>query len=360
MTTSQVIYNSPNNLTAGYKIPVRVNLSIGMEFLHSFSRECKKIREILNQTNPPDLMMDLSLMLANKELWEVIREEFDGPVGVLPHYAIFDEETGLDKRELLERIDRLFQNGANFITIHCTPSLELFYLAKRNRSIPITSRGGGIVIRDMVINKRSFNIYELIFDDVCKISVKYGGVINLGTSFRSGSVADGFDQVAKEELMVQARFCRIAKAHGAQIVLEGPGHIPLNKIADYYNEIKALEVPSMPLGPIVSDSDGDLDHVSSAIGAAEFMMIAKGGIINAITAVEHKGGVPSQHHLMDGLKIAKLAAQIASSTYSDAAFKMEENISKIRGESESCILNSNSPGCSRCGRVCPLLIDKYI
>ena len=357
---SLVTYNSPNNLTVGYQIPVKVNLSVGIERLHSFDREYKKIRGLLSLSNPPDLMMDLSLMLANKELWEVMREEFNGPIGVLPHYAIFNERTGLDKTGLLERIERLFQNGVNFITIHCTPNHELFSLAKNTRAIPVTSRGGGVVLRDMNLNQRKTNIYELIFEDICKIAVRYGGVINLGTSFRAGSVADGFDQAAKEELVVQANFCRIAKAHGAQVVLEGPGHIPLHKLADYYNEIRMLEVPSMPLGPVVSDSDDDLDHLSSAIGAAEFMMLAKGGIINAITAVEHKGGVPSQRHLTEGLRVARLAAQIASATYSAEALRIEKDISKMRGESESCVLDSKNSGCSRCGKVCPLLSDNYI
>jgi len=356
---NRVTYSSPNKLTVGYRIPVKVNLSVGVERPHSFNREYKKVRGILSLKNPPDLMMDLSLMLAKKELWEVIRSEFDGPIGVLPHYAIFNESTGLDEAELLERIEELFKSGVNFITIHCTPNHELLSLAKRTRAVPVTSRGGGIVLRDMILNQRKANVYELLFEDICKIAVQHGGVINLGTSFRAGSVADGFDQAAKEELAVQARFCRMAKAYGAQVILEGPGHIPLHKLADYHKKIKALEVPPMPLGPIVSDSDDDLDHISSAIGAAQFMMTAKGGIINAITAVEHKGGVPSQRHLAEGLRVAKLAAQIASATYSKEALQVEEDISKIRGVSESCVLDAKKSGCSRCGHVCPLLSSNY-
>ncbi|MBK1735325.1 hypothetical protein CKO15_08520 [Halorhodospira abdelmalekii] len=357
---NSVTYGSPNKLTVGYRIPVKVNLSVGVERADSFNREYKKVRGILSLKNPPDLMMDLSSLLAKKELWEVMRAEFDGPIGVLPHYAIFNERGGLDEAELLERIENLFKSSVNFITIHCTPSHELFSLAKKDRAVPVTSRGGGIVLRDMSLNKRKVNIYELLFEDICKIAAQHGGVINLGTSFRAGSVADGFDRVAKEELVAQAKFCRMAKAYGAQVILEGPGHMPLHKLADYHKEIKAFEVPPMPLGPIVSDSDDDFDHVSSAIGAAEFMMIAKGGIINAITAVEHKGGVPSQQHLTEGLRVAKLAAQIASVTYSKEALQVEGDISKMRGVSESCILDSKKSGCSRCGHVCPLLSRNYL
>ena len=350
-----ITYNSPNKLIVGPCIPVRVNLSVGIEKIESVEREIKKIQAIMECNEPPDLMMDLSLVLTEKELWTSIRDEFYGPIGVVPHYAIFSDIIGLDVDTLLYRIKMLFKGGVNFITIHCTPSTELFLLAKETRYSPTTSRGGGIVIRDMVLNNRRKNIFSVLFEDICGLAKEFGAVINLGTTFRAASEAEGFDDVARQELVEQTKYCEAAEKSGVQVVLEGPGHISLGDLVNYYDQIKHMNAPPMPLGPIVTDNYSDLDHVAAAVGAANFMMISKGGIINAITSVEHRGGVPSLPHLLDGLKMAKLAAQIASLTYSEQAFKLENEIAKRRGKVQSCVLDSKNCGCSRCGHICPLV-----
>jgi len=355
-----ITYNSPNNLTVGPNVPVRVNLSVGLEKLEAMERELEKINAVLSSSEPPDLLMDLSIIQSTTELWPIIRNKFLGPIGVVPHYSIFSDTYGLDANNLLERIQMLFENGVNFISIHCTPNAELFSFAKRNRYSPVTSRGGSLVIRDMLLNRRNDNIFSMIFDDICNLAKKYNAVINLGTTFRAASVAEGFDAVAKRELIEQAKYCKIAEKSGVQIVLEGPGHISLGDVDSYFNHIKYLNAPPMPLGPIVTDTDNELDHVAAAVGAATLMMKSKGGIINAITSAEHRSGVPNVSHLLDGLKIAKLSAQIASLTYNVQAMKKEKDIAKKRGLLESCCLDTKAKGCSRCGHTCPLIADKYM
>lgn len=346
-------------MTVGPHAPVRVNLSVGIEKVESMEREIEKLKAILRSTEPPDIIMDLSIIQAKTELWSIIRNKFLGPIGVVPHYSIFSDILGLDVNILLHRIQMLFQNGVNFISIHCTPNAELFSLAKNIRYSPIASRGGGLVIRDMVLNGRHENIFSIIFEDICGLAKNFGAVINLGTTFRAASVAEGFDEVARQELVEQSKYCKIAEKAGVQIVLEGPGHISLGDLDSYFNHIKHLNVPPMPLGPIVTDTYSELDHVAAAVGAAILMMKSKGGIINAITPAEHRGGVPSLHHLLDGLKMAKLAAQIASLTYNSQALKKEKDIAIKRGKLQSCCLDSKAGGCSRCGPICPLISDLY-
>lgn len=354
-----VEYNSPNKLIVGPYIPVRVNLSVGIENSDVLRREEAKVQAIIETVEPPDLIMDLSIVKSDRELWSSIRDVFLGPIGVVPHYAIFSDHLGLDINRLLERIGTLFEGGINFITIHCTPSLKLVELAKKTRYLPITSRGGGIIVRDMFLNNRIESIYSIIFEKICYLAKQYSAVINLGTTFRAASVAEGFDEVARQEIQDQTKYCEIAEKIGVQIVLEGPGHISLSDLNNYYDHIKHLNVPPMPLGPIVSDTNSEIDHIAAAVGAANLMMLTKGGVINSITSTEHRGGVPSLNQLIDGLKTAQLAAQIASLTYNKQAFEKEKIIARDRGRLKSCNLEQNNHGCSRCGKICPLRTENY-
>jgi phosphomethylpyrimidine synthase len=115
----------------------------------------------------------------------------------------------------------------------------------------------------------------------------------------------------------------------------------------------------MPLGPIVSDSDPDLDHVASAIGAAALMLRSRGGIINAISRIEHRGGVPSLSLSLEALRVARLAAQVASLTFDRASRGVEEGVARKRASAQSCVVGSEVPGCSRCSALCPLISSSY-
>lgn len=355
-----ITYNSPNKLKVGKGLPVRVNCSFGIENQKNLEREIKKIDAILSSDTPPDIIMDLSVITINSELWQLVREKFNGPIGVLPHYLQFSETNGITPSALVNRIKKLFEGGVNFITIHCSPTPKLFSIAKQNRITPTTSRGGGVIIKDMQINNRTENVFSLIFDEVCHLAKEYGAIINLGTAFRSASVAEGFDIVTKEELKIQSIFCQKAKELGVGVVLEGPGHMALNQLASYWSHIKNLSVPPMPLGPIVTDCFSGFDHIVNSIGSANFMMISKGGIINSITAVEHKGGIPNTNLILEGVQSAKIAAQAASLTYCKESFNLEKEVSEIRGANESCILDSDVKGCARCSQLCPLIVNNYI
>ncbi len=353
-----ITYNSPNRLIAGYGSPVRVNLSIGSERLGTTRRELEKLRAILQSEHCPDMLMDLSVVDTGKELWQCIGEHFTGPIGILPHYLSFNEDTGLDAGRLFDRIRWAIEGGVNFITVHCTPTPSLLQLAKQ-RLTPVTSRGGGLIIRDMLMRQRQGSVYAEIFTELCDLARQNHCVLNLGTTFRAPSVAAGLDQTCIAEIREQSRFIELAHDAGVSVVLEGPGHIQLHQIEGYWKLIEPLRVVPMPLGPIVTASDPAMDHVAAAIGAAAIMQKSRGGIINAITSVEHQGGVPSLSLSLEGLRTARVAAQAASLTYCGTSLLAEEKVARLRAIGDSCVIGSKEPGCARCSTLCPLAASPY-
>jgi len=356
---ADIIYNSPDLLRVGHGLPVRVNCSIGVPNQEALAQEISKIKAISANSPAPDLMMDLSTSLTEPEPWEIIRENFGGPVGILPHYTIYCESTGISSSQLMRRIEQVICQGVNFITIHPTPTRDLFEKARLSRAIPITSRGGNMILRDILINKRQRNIYAELFDDICALAFDTGAVLNLGTAFRASAVVDGLDDIVRDELAIQSEFLSRARQAGVRVVLEGPGHVPLSQLETYTRSIRSLDVISMPLGPIVTDCFDKADHISSAIGAAYLMKLTRGGIINAITSVEHRGGIPNLKQLQEGLLAAHVAAQAATLSYNNEAFANEEVICRTRGQIQSCVITASAPGCARCQPFCPLIESKY-
>lgn len=359
LSSSRIIeYNSKNSLKVGAGLPVRVNASIGLAKSSSYhlEKEKYKIIKLLERTNKPDLFMDLSICNYHKELWAFLLDVFEGPVGAIPHYLAFDDKRGLDKTLLLERIHNLAESGISFITVHATPNTDLINAAISSRGLPVTSRGGNIILKDMCINSRKNSLYAELFEDICAIALKHNVVINLGTTFRSASVVDGLDAPFCAEVKAQRYFIDRALNIGVKIVLEGPGHLSMSSIDKYIRITKGYNVPLMPLGPIITDSYPGLDQYSSAIGAAYMMYKAKGGIINSVTSIEHKGGLPTAKHLFEAVDAATVAAHSASLTYNKQSYEKEKTIRRIRAMNKSCLTSpTKGNGCARCSDLCPLV-----
>jgi phosphomethylpyrimidine synthase len=359
---------SRNKLSAGLEIPVRVNASIGLDDVtrSGLKKEEDKISGLIKHEYSPDIFMDLSIVQSVPEPWEIILQNFEGPVGCLPHYTIFSHDKGLDVNLLLDRISEMIEKGISFITIHPTPNLELLKLATQKRMVPITSRGGGVVVRDMLINRREKSIYAEIFEEICKLAADSGVVINLGTSFRSSNVSEGMDDVTYKELSLQGGFIDKAHSLGAQVVLEGPGHLCLSQIDEYVNATHSWSIPLMPLGPIVSDAFPGNDHFTNAIGAAHMMIKSRGGIINAVSRNEHKGGIPTLGQLKEALDAATVAAHSATITYDNNEKALDKKVANARSQTRSCVIppitghsmSNGGSGCDRCGPLCPLTFLK--
>jgi thiamine biosynthesis protein ThiC len=114
---SRVDYSSPTRVSVGFGLPVLVNLSMGAERAGAEAREQRKLRHLLRSATRPDMLMDLSVVRSGAEIWQFAREEFDGPIGLLPHYRCFDESKGLDANKLMRRIRFAVEGGINFLRV---------------------------------------------------------------------------------------------------------------------------------------------------------------------------------------------------------------------------------------------------
>lgn len=365
LDTQHVLYQGRRwSTSVGQDLPVAVNLSVGVAkpSKQAYETEVDKIERILNHARPPDLMMDLSTTRSAGELWPLLVERFGGPVGTVPHYIASEGNRILSPSRLLHHIEQLVQGGIGFLTIHASPTKRLIELAS-SRLVPQTSRGGGIIIRSMLEGRRSKSVYRDILPELASLAAEHSVVINFGTAFRSANTTDGFDDVAREELVEHEGLIALAKSAGAAVALEGPGHLRLEEIEEYVRHATRYRVPLMPLGPIPSDAFPGIDHITNAIGAAYMMSKVKGGIINAVTRVEHLGGVPTVAHLLEALDAAHVAAHTATISYRPEARTVDRDYAVARADNQTCVVPSLlsadevivAPGCSRCGDLCPLL-----
>ena len=175
----------------GEGLGLKVNASVGLNVKEKFDTELKKVKEIQRHTIHPDTMMDLSTQKVPIPLYQVIASELGCPVGTIPYYSCFTPEGGIDKAELLDTIEEQAAAGVSFMTLHLTADLGLAEQATR-RMIPVISRGGSLLLRDMKKNRRFENILLEYLDEIENICKKYCVVINVGTTFRPSTLLDAF------------------------------------------------------------------------------------------------------------------------------------------------------------------------
>ncbi len=221
-----------------------------------------------------------------------------------------------------------------------------------------------MIIQDMILNNRTQNIYEKIYDEILSLCKKYEVTLSIGTTYRPATIGEALDKVQLLELERQTKFVELAIAKNVKIMMEGIGHITINDLLKYKEHIDKIGVNLMPLGPIITDSAIGFDHVASAIGAAFSSFFGMSNIINVVTRDEHTGGIPDINSIIEGLKSARVAAHAVNLSRFDKLQHEEYNLSKLRATKKSCILsgglfdyisNNTGAGCGRCGQHCPLL-----
>ena len=345
-----------SDVLVGKKLGVRVNTSIGISDKNAYYSEVEKIKKIGLLEEIPDIMMDLSIIESSKPLYKVIEEEIGCPVGTIPYYTCFDERTGIDDRKLIDKIESLANDGISFMTLHFTGTQERFNNCK-NRRIPIISRGGSLILRDMLLNNRKENILWKLIDEIIPILKKYDIVVSIGTTFRPSSIFDALDKVQWEELEEQINIAKYLIEKGIRVIMEGVGHLHLEQIEQYTKQMRSkIYIPFMPLGPIATDRAIGVDNVSNAIGAA--FMAYQGGadIINSVTKEEHTGGVPNIDSIEEAIKSAKVVVKaIEDIKYFDIL--KEEKI----GTYVNCMnKQSMRVGCARCSFECPFRLNEVL
>ena len=260
-----------------------------------------------------DTVMDLSTGKDIHETREWILRNSPVPIGTVPMYQALEKVNGIAddltwevfRDTLIEQAEQ----GVDYFTIHAGLLLKYVPFALE-RTTGIVSRGGSIIARWCMVHNQENFLYTH-FDEICDILAKYDVCVSLGDGLRPGSIADANDMAQFSELDTLGELTEIAWKKGVQVIIEGPGHVPMHKIRE--NMDRQIEMchnaPFYTLGPLTTDIAPGYDHITSAIGAA---MIGWFGtaMLCYVTPKEHLG-LPDKNDVREGVVTYKLAAHAA-------------------------------------------------
>jgi phosphomethylpyrimidine synthase len=289
----------------------KINANIGNSAVTSHvDEELEKLRYSVKYG--ADTVMDLSTGGDIPAIRRAIIANSPVPVGTVPIYealARVRRVEDLTAEVMLEVIEEQAGQGVDYMTIHAGVLVQYIPLTTR-RVTGIVSRGGSILAEWMVKNHRQNFLYER-FEDICRIFRKHDVTFSLGDGLRPGSVADASDEAQFAELKTLGELTRTAWKHDVQVMIEGPGHVPMDQIQlQVDKEIEMCdEAPFYTLGPLVTDIAPGYDHITSAIGAA---MIGWYGasMLCYVTPKEHLG-LPNREDVKQGIIAYKIAAHAA-------------------------------------------------
>ncbi|MDR2237598.1 MAG: phosphomethylpyrimidine synthase ThiC [Chryseobacterium sp.] len=282
-----------------------------------------------------DTIMDLSTGKNIHETREWIIRNSPVPIGTVPIYQALEKVKGVPedltweifKDTLIEQAEQ----GVSYFTIHAGVLLRYIHLTV-NRVTGIVSRGGSIMAKWCLYHHKENFLYTH-FEEICEIMKKYDVAFSLGDGLRPGSIADANDAAQFAELETLGELTKIAWKHHVQVMIEGPGHVPMHMIKE--NMEKQLEVcdeaPFYTLGPLTTDIAPGYDHITSGIGAA---MIGWFGcaMLCYVTPKEHLG-LPNKKDVKDGVITYKLAAHAADLAKGHPGAQYRDNaLSKARFE----------------------------
>jgi phosphomethylpyrimidine synthase len=308
---ANIHHDSLEPMCIGIASKCKINANIGNSATTSnIDEELDKLRYSVKFG--ADTIMDLSTGGDIPRIRQAIINASPIPVGTVPIYEALSRVRrvqDLTPELMLEVIEEQAQQGVDYMTIHAGVLIQYVPLAA-NRITGIVSRGGSILAEWMVKNHRQNFLYER-FADICKIFQKYDVSFSLGDGLRPGSIADASDEAQFAELKTLGELTKIAWEHDVQVMIEGPGHIPLDQIQMQVEKEMEMchEAPFYTLGPLVTDIAPGYDHITSAIGAA---MIGWHGasMLCYVTPKEHLG-LPNREDVKQGIIAYKIAAHAA-------------------------------------------------
>src|ERR1700694_5075 len=279
-----------------------------------------------------DTVMDLSTGGDIPRIRQEIINAFPVPIGTVP---LYEGLNGVGRVEdltapiMLEVIEEQAQQGVDYMTIHAGVLVQYVPLTTR-RITGIVSRGGAILAEWMVKNHKQNFLYER-FDEICKIFQKHDVSFSLGDGLRPGCLADASDEAQFAELKTLGELTRKAWEYDVQVMIEGPGHIPMDQIQmQVEKELEMCqEAPFYTLGPLVTDFAPGYDHITSAIGAA---MIGWYGasMLCYVTPKEHLG-LPNREDVKQGIIAYKIAAHAADiARHRPGARDRDDELSRAR------------------------------
>jgi phosphomethylpyrimidine synthase len=307
-------HNHPETepMIIGKAFAVKINANIGNSAVSSSIAE--EVDKMVWATRwGADTIMDLSTGRDIHATREWILRNSPVPVGTVPIYQALEKVNG-DPTELTweayrDTVIEQCEQGVDYMTVHAGVLLRYIPLTAR-RVTGIVSRGGSIMAAWCLAHHSESFLYTN-FGELCEILARYDVTFSLGDGLRPGSIADANDAAQFAELATLGELTKVAKSHGVQVMIEGPGHVPMHKIAENVRLEEELceEAPFYTLGPLATDIAPGYDHITSAIGAA---IIAAAGtaMLCYVTPKEHLG-LPDRKDVKDGVIAYKIAAHSA-------------------------------------------------
>ena len=298
-------------MAIGVESLCKINANIGNSAVTSnIAEELKKLHTAVHYG--ADTVMDLSTGGDIHQIREAILRHSPVPIGTVPIYEAVSRVKrieDLSANVMLEVIEEQAEQGVDYMTIHAGVLVQYLPLVSK-RITGIVSRGGAILAQWMAHHHKQNFLYEC-FDDICKIFAKHDVSFSLGDGLRPGCIADASDAAQFAELKTLGELTKKAWEYDVQVMIEGPGHVPLDKIKEQVDKERELcyEAPFYTLGPLVTDIAPGYDHITSAIGAA---MIGWHGaaMLCYVTPKEHLG-LPNEKDVKDGIIAYKIAAHAA-------------------------------------------------
>jgi phosphomethylpyrimidine synthase len=297
---------------AGLKTKVNANIGTSGEHIN-LDEEIDKLKVAI--AAGADSVMDLSTGGDLDLIRQTIIKESCVMIGTVPIYGVAarlsqDEKEvfRMDTDDLFDEIEKHGEQGVDFITVHCgVTQRSVAALENCHRVAGIVSRGGAILAAWMKHHQRENPLFEY-YDRLLEIAFRYDMTLSLGDGLRPGAIADATDRAQVEELTILGDLCRRAREAGVQVMIEGPGHVPLNQVeANVLMEKRLCDnAPFYVLGPLTTDVAPGYDHITGAIGGA-IAAAAGADFLCYVTPAEHLR-LPTVRDVRDGVIAARIAA----------------------------------------------------
>jgi phosphomethylpyrimidine synthase len=321
----------------GEGLRVKVNANIGTSKDSSgIDKELKKMDVAIKYG--ADTIMDLSTGGDIKKIRRLILKKSSVPVGTVPIYEIAimaakkrGHISRIKAQDILDVLEAQAEEGVDFFTIHSGITQGVIErLKKQKRLMSIVSRGGSFLAEWMIVNKKENPFYEY-FDDILKIAKKYDVTLSLGDGLRPGSLVDATDRPQIQELVMLGELADRARKNNVQVIIEGPGHVPLDQIEANIILQKRLcnNAPFYVLGPLVTDIAPGYDHITGAIGGA-LAAFYGADFLCYLTPSEHLR-IPDEEDVKNGVIASRIAGHAADvAKHLPGAINWDRSMSELR------------------------------
>ena len=373
------LHKNLNPIGIGEGLKIKVNANIGSSpDKADLDYELEKLRVSIEAK--ADTVMDLSTGGDIDKIRREIIKKSNIPVGTVPIYQAacnVEDVVELDEKDFIEGIRKHIEDGVDFITIHAGLLRSSIPFIKK-RLMGVVSRGGALALKWMIHHKRENPIYEN-FDEILKMAKRYDVTLSLGDGLRPGCLKDATDEAQISELKVLGDLTTRAWNENVQVMIEGPGHIPLHQIEKNIKLEKEIchGAPFYVLGPLVTDIAPGYDHITSAIGGC-LAAYYGADFLCYVTPSEHLG-LPNVEEVREGVIASRIAAHAADVARGlDGAMNWDNEMSEARSNldwkkmldlsinpdlarviRERCT-DADEDVCSMCGRFCSVKTSKVV